>query len=784
MPKVSVIIPVYNTEKYLRQCLDSVINQTLQDIEIICVDDGSTDASGEILSQYEAMDSRIRGVVFEQSQSALEARRIGVQMAVGEYILFLDSDDYLELDACNALYREIVKRKVDILQFSSIIENCANLPESRIRMNQRLLEPLNRKLKGKEIFSECFTQKKYGFTLWNKLIRTQLCKDAFSKMRKEYMPKAQDMYTYFAISSLTESYYGWKSKPYHHYCFGRGVTASAGMSLNKFKRYCMQAKVVAALENFCREQNIDNEETKNVIEQFQAQWIKECVCSWYDLAASQEDAFLATKELFDWWSPQMVIPRLAEQYWYSGDVVSTRIGKSLGLDLANKRVRTIGIYYYHFTIGGVQRVLSLLIPILQDIGYRVVLVTDKEPDENDFLLVDGVPRVLVQDHQKTNRDNYSERLHSWKRVLGEYNIDLVLYNAWTSPLLLWDMLYLKSQQVPVIVQTHSIFSYDLFHLGKEFGARPKMLALADGIVTLTETDRLFWSAYNHRVWKVPNPVAPQLKEALKTDGNTPIITWIGRFSNEKQPWEAIYIMQTVIQMCPNAMLYMIGDGTNSGLLKKYEKIAEEKGVAQNVKFLGYQSNVSQYLQKAAVNLITSTYEGYSMVLVEAQAHGVPTVMYRLPYLELCREERGVTGIAPGDRVGAAREIINLVQQRNLWEKQHKKAIQSFSDLAQYDYENAWEKVISGECVDSDLGDREKELVRTIVEHYLSGWKRVNRPGIQASSGVSGKGLFFWLHCFIRFIVLLPSKFKGGVRCYQEHGWDYTWQRLMVHLKVR
>ena len=94
-PKVSVIIPVYNTEKYLRECLDSVVNQTLKDIEIICVDDGSTDGSLEILQEYAAKDSRFS--VFSQEDSGQSvARNVAMKRAHGKYFFFLDSDDYLE----------------------------------------------------------------------------------------------------------------------------------------------------------------------------------------------------------------------------------------------------------------------------------------------------------------------------------------------------------------------------------------------------------------------------------------------------------------------------------------------------------------------------------------------------------------------------------------------------------------------------------------------------------------------------------------------------------------
>jgi len=97
MPKISVIIPVYNTEKYIRQCLDSVVNQTLTDIEIICVNDGSTDGSAQILEEYASKDSRIK-IIQQKNQGAGETRNKGIKIAQGEYIAFIDSDDFLEED--------------------------------------------------------------------------------------------------------------------------------------------------------------------------------------------------------------------------------------------------------------------------------------------------------------------------------------------------------------------------------------------------------------------------------------------------------------------------------------------------------------------------------------------------------------------------------------------------------------------------------------------------------------------------------------------------------------
>lgn len=116
IPKVSVIIPVYNSEKWLNQCLDSVKNQTLKDIEIICINDGSTDKSGEILDEYAKNDSRFKVLHQEKAKISI-ARNAGLDNSTGEYITFLDSDDYLELDAYEVAYKLAKKDNVDILQY-------------------------------------------------------------------------------------------------------------------------------------------------------------------------------------------------------------------------------------------------------------------------------------------------------------------------------------------------------------------------------------------------------------------------------------------------------------------------------------------------------------------------------------------------------------------------------------------------------------------------------------------------------------------------------------------
>lgn len=120
--KVSVIIPIYNVEEYLPQCIDCIISQTYKDIELILVDDGSTDSCGEICNRYLERDSRIR-YVYKTNGGQISARKAGTDVATGEYILFVDSDDWIDVDEIERLV-EILRQNnyPDMLAFGLIEE--------------------------------------------------------------------------------------------------------------------------------------------------------------------------------------------------------------------------------------------------------------------------------------------------------------------------------------------------------------------------------------------------------------------------------------------------------------------------------------------------------------------------------------------------------------------------------------------------------------------------------------------------------------------------------------
>ena len=115
MIKVSIIVPVYNVEKYLCQCIDSLLNQTLEEIEVICVDDGSTDKSGQILDNYQTKDARVM-VIHKENRGYGHTINVGLNNAKGEYVGIVESDDYVLPEMFETLYLHAEKDQLDFVK--------------------------------------------------------------------------------------------------------------------------------------------------------------------------------------------------------------------------------------------------------------------------------------------------------------------------------------------------------------------------------------------------------------------------------------------------------------------------------------------------------------------------------------------------------------------------------------------------------------------------------------------------------------------------------------------
>ncbi len=177
---ISIVVPVYNAESYLRQCLDSLVNQTYSDIEIICVNDGSSDGSLKILKQFAEKDQRVR-ILNRENRGVSESRNDGIHYAKGDWLMFVDSDDWIDTDCC----KKLISRSsvADLVMFSYVREfRSSSAPKYLFDWQPKLIEKdeidklLERfvSLKGDELRNP--TKLDSLSTVWGKLYKTNIIK--------------------------------------------------------------------------------------------------------------------------------------------------------------------------------------------------------------------------------------------------------------------------------------------------------------------------------------------------------------------------------------------------------------------------------------------------------------------------------------------------------------------------------------------------------------------------------------------------------------------------------
>ncbi|RDW22412.1 glycosyl transferase family 2 [Oceanobacillus arenosus] len=250
-PKISIVVPIYNVEKFINRCFDSLISQSLKAIEIIAINDGSTDKSLDIVNEYAVKDARII-VVDKKNGGVSSARNVGIELAKGDYLGFVDPDDWIETDMYEAMYQTAIEDKADIVmcsyksEFGSHSkEKNFHLPKKvsfidqdvRLKVMRRLIGPLNEEISKPELLDA------WG-TVWSKLYRAEIIKEnkiTFTDL--EIIGTNED--TLFNIETL---YYTKKfiflNQPYYHYWRGNSESITSRFKPSLKDNYSLLYKLI------------------------------------------------------------------------------------------------------------------------------------------------------------------------------------------------------------------------------------------------------------------------------------------------------------------------------------------------------------------------------------------------------------------------------------------------------------------------------------------------------------------------------------------------------------
>jgi len=262
VPEISIIVPNFNTERYIARCVDSLIHQTFQDIEIIVIDDGSTDNSINILKGYQ--DNRLH-ILFHKGDGFGPggARNLGLEKATGKYVMFCDSDDWYEPNMCQKMYDTIEKYQVDVVccqNFYDIEDGLSKAERNKRSKNQSF--PLNL-----NIYPAKNHILKANVVLWNKIWRRSL----INKYQIEFLARNEhdDDAVWYMYASICSTIYYLKEKLYHHFLRRNSIMGSAFHK--KPKNPNDRFFVCMAVFNFLEKNNILNNNKRLILKLFRSE---------------------------------------------------------------------------------------------------------------------------------------------------------------------------------------------------------------------------------------------------------------------------------------------------------------------------------------------------------------------------------------------------------------------------------------------------------------------------------------------------------------------------------
>ena len=690
-PTVSIIIPAYNCADFIERSIGSALAQTFEDIEVIVVDDGSTDNTPQLAHALAEQDERVIVKVHPHNKGRMEARRTGVAAAQGMFTLFLDADDELDAQAAEKSL-QVQNGKYDIVQFSMEMRYAGFATKHERFADQMMVRPPRGTYEGADITHAILRDHKGPWSLCAKLIRTALLHRAFEHIPTSSITLAEDAAIFFIVSCYAQSLRGMpKYQGYiYHIDVGGSDAKWRNMNAAQFAKICEYTKAMDCIENFLKETNLKEQHWQDYVSlrAMHAQSIADRLIR----CVKTDEQAAAYQEMLKLWPACECVAAFAHMGWDRPAQVLEAVHDPQRTR-PSRQVRTVGVFHPRLSVGGAEQVTASLVNLWHEMGLNVILFTEESLRASAQRLPRRITHVQLPGSSSPTDEDMADRMRLIEQAVRDHNIDVFVHHQWYSQRLPWDLMLLKTLGVATCVYCHSSFRM-LFSEGHlwEFD-QPRCLRYADALVVLSESDQAFLSEFNPHTYVAEDPRTISADDVPAAPLNEKNIVWVGRLTPfDKQPEHALEIFASVAAIEPEATLTMVGPAPSKEELKRLKTLARKWNIDKRTTFTGAVNNTVPYYQKASVHLITSRFEGWCQVLAESKCHGLPCVMYDLPNLTLARDERGIVKVEPGNRDEAARALLELMADHSLRAELGAQARASIEGRPPFDHRLLWSRL--------------------------------------------------------------------------------------------
>ncbi|WP_301113908.1 glycosyltransferase [Microbacterium sp.] len=638
---MSIVVPLFDDEDYVAAALDSCLAQTLEDIEVVCVDDASTDTTVAIVEEYAARDSRVRLIRQPTNQSAFQARRAGIEAATAPYILFLDGDDELDPRAAQSALARAQAGGADVVGFG--VEIVA--PDGVPTRFEAALQPRHGELTAPDIIPSLFpVSDAANGHLWRYLFASELLRAAYDGMPAgAVFYRANDLPIAFLALAQATKYVSTNERLYRYH-FGRGTSGHAIDGLDHFRFLLSGVEPITAIAEKVRvvaSRSSQPDEILNSYDSARLHIIGNIIR--YCVRDTSGDLQRACFRLLEEKVGNLEVVRAAAAFCHEAlAAMSSNVTEPRQPD---GPVQSVLLTTRQLDTGGLQAVLVEHATYLVNAGYTVTVAVLREAEG----VVDVPPGVTVVQVAGANR---LAQVDDWLAICREHAVDVVidhhiLYNEnWP-----WFALAALAAGIPTIGWVHNFALRPLFDRSQRTSFLTAHMRVLLRVVTLSPTDVAFWKLHGiERVVYLPNPPSPLAVAALAAGrtrvlGTGPLrLAWWGRLDRStKQVHHLIELAEELRARNVDFRLTIIGPDSKNLTEERVRQDAITRGVDDAVDLIGEQraQELVRTLDQMDLFVSTSAIEGFQLTIIEAQALGMPVVMYDLPWLTTVRDNAGL-----------------------------------------------------------------------------------------------------------------------------------------------
>ena len=755
-PKVSVVVRAYNVEKYILECLESLCNQTLKDIEILVCDDCSTDGTLDIAKSVAEKDSRVKILAKDKNRGTLLNRKSGVDAATGEYVMFLDGDDYYSAEACEKAYNAIKEQNTDILQFGTNVfaekdgfeDFIKGVKEYLKYPEEKITVPVNGGL-----LSYKYVKEKMNFNIFSKIYKIDTAKKAFENIPRQRLNMREDLLQVYLMLFFARSY-GYIKNEIYNYRVGNGISTSTEISDSKLEALAKSYYVYLYLNEWTEKQG-GTEICADRLNEIKMQMLDASIPPILTSVRKEKKQWYA-EVLLRYCPIEEFLGYISYEIYglrnYREEDFSETIKYVNAFKAKKGKINTIGTFYRRMYNGGVENVVAQLTDIWSKSGYKVIIFTDEEANEEDYRISEDTIRIILPHTDRGEFKDYTVRAKALIDAIRKYDIDIFVYHGWQDQENILDVGAIKSTGTPFLMHTHGLFCFSLDSDNFSHAYRSANLSniyqCVDGIISLNDVDNAWWQSKNFRAYKTVNPIdiSPDTTPA-KLDGKNVIIS--ARIDRGKQIEDVVEIAKLVRREIPGVKFTIIGGCDDDIYGQKITDLIEEYGLTDTVETVGYVKDVVSYYQNADVMLSTSRFEGFSLALAEGKVCGLPLVCYFLANWDMARNPRGMVNIPQGDICGAAREIVKLLTDDDYRYEMGRQARESGIEFVKTDIGKIWDDIFK-DMAENEYRYQDGVTVKEPLAAATDIFTEFNSKGIEIRGAGGGfdteKAAFYQLQC--------------------------------------